>query len=744
MKMKYFQVFILIFLFLSNLFGEGNWKRISPNPLFTFPYSASVADGYAFFLCRNHYLTIIKNGGRTLQAFKFSSSNETGTLRFQQISFADSLTGILYYPGDGVLRTTDGGQTWQEIFPPEKYFYVCHLRPSGRGWLLGNNEAYRTEDAGVTWTPITDSTLFQYGEFSRLFSLDDNNLWLATSATSTEPGAILHSTDGGTTWEVLNTGLPSDSLHQLVFNDIKIRPSGLGFVIGELQYNLRHTSLILRTTDFGASWSVDSSQSSIFQHILTPSDSIWILYREGFIDGGAQLISRDKGITWSLDILSHYGTLKAPVYIPDTQTIILFNIYRYYRSKDFGQNYTPITYERDLYISYFAIDSNAPADSQLIIAGNYFSPYFLISPDGGLSWRRDSLLSSIYNISFTDVSIASGTIYAIWDEFVIIKSTDGGHTWNSAYIPGGYWLKKIKALDSEQVIVSGHNQLGYGLFFSSNGGARWNFTPLDSRFSLNSIEPINNHTWYAAGNHPFETLLIGGIYQIWDRGYFWRLVSVEFENGIIHFQMVSPTTGFASNQYSFYKTSDGWKTWEITFTGDDSLPLSGFCFQDSLHGIIQKGNDFYLTADGGITWEHWDSQFPSSSQVKKIAYTKRGDIILITNSYDLFMYTEDNHTPEIPSVPRKDAQARGYQLYPNQPNPFNALTKIRYKIHDDALVDVSIYNLLGQKVSTLVHEWQSAGEHEISFDARNLSSGIYLYILRVNDFQQVRKMILLK
>jgi hypothetical protein len=83
-------------------------------------------------------------------------------------------------------------------------------------------------------------------------------------------------------------------------------------------------------------------------------------------------------------------------------------------------------------------------------------------------------------------------------------------------------------------------------------------------------------------------------------------------------------------------------------------------------------------------------------------------------------------------------------LAQNYPNPFNPSTAIRYQLSASSNVDLSIYNLLGQKVATLVSKRQVIGNYTVEFNGKNLSSGIYLYILKTDTWQDVRKMVLLK
>jgi hypothetical protein len=85
-----------------------------------------------------------------------------------------------------------------------------------------------------------------------------------------------------------------------------------------------------------------------------------------------------------------------------------------------------------------------------------------------------------------------------------------------------------------------------------------------------------------------------------------------------------------------------------------------------------------------------------------------------------------------------------FELNQNYPNPFNPKTIINYKLPNSNDVDLSIYNLLGQKVATLVLEKQTAGFQEVEWDASEMPSGIYYYRISAGNFHDVKKMILLK
>jgi len=85
-----------------------------------------------------------------------------------------------------------------------------------------------------------------------------------------------------------------------------------------------------------------------------------------------------------------------------------------------------------------------------------------------------------------------------------------------------------------------------------------------------------------------------------------------------------------------------------------------------------------------------------------------------------------------------------FTLEQNYPNPFNPSTSIKYSIPENGFVTLDVYNLLGEKVASLVNSVQEAGRYEINFDASNLASGIYIYSLKSGSFNSVKKMLLMK
>ena len=96
------------------------------------------------------------------------------------------------------------------------------------------------------------------------------------------------------------------------------------------------------------------------------------------------------------------------------------------------------------------------------------------------------------------------------------------------------------------------------------------------------------------------------------------------------------------------------------------------------------------------------------------------------------------------SVEDEKKSIREYYLQQNYPNPFNPSTKINFGLETPGNVEITVYNILGNKVATLLNGYKTAGNHSVTFDASKFSSGVYFYRIVTNNFVQTRKMILEK
>ncbi len=113
-------------------------------------------------------------------------------------------------------------------------------------------------------------------------------------------------------------------------------------------------------------------------------------------------------------------------------------------------------------------------------------------------------------------------------------------------------------------------------------------------------------------------------------------------------------------------------------------------------------------------------------------------------SYRLKQIDNDGQFEYSKSIEVEFGTPKKFELSQNYPNPFNPTTTIRFDIPEPSNVKLTLFNILGQEIKTLVNEFKESGIHTINFDASELNSGMYIYKLESGSFTQTRKMTLIK
>ena len=102
------------------------------------------------------------------------------------------------------------------------------------------------------------------------------------------------------------------------------------------------------------------------------------------------------------------------------------------------------------------------------------------------------------------------------------------------------------------------------------------------------------------------------------------------------------------------------------------------------------------------------------------------------------------HTKTATGMADRTPHPKTFRLYQNYPNPFNPSTSITYDLPRAAEVQLDLFNVLGQKVLTLVNGRQQAGRHSVNAQLQGFASGVYYYRLKAGSFVSVKRMILMK
>ena len=196
---------------------------------------------------------------------------------------------------------------------------------------------------------------------------------------------------------------------------------------------------------------------------------------------------------------------------------------------------------------------------------------------------------------------------------------------------------------------------------------------------------------------------------------------------------------FATFQYSFshdfgasdipggMTTSDGWHKMKVEVQTIDESTTSFNCYFD---GELLAGCP--IIDDGGHQMD--------SGQYGLFSFQQGSPLNGYFDNFsktDIVTDVEEKHLVST-SMPE------GYALEQNYPNPFNPSTVINYSIPESGLVTLKVFNVLGQEVAELVNDVKSAGTYSASFDASELTTGIYVYTIHVDNYTDTKKMMLVK
>jgi len=283
-----------------------------------------------------------------------------------------------------------------------------------------------------------------------------------------------------------------------------------------------------------------------------------------------------------------------------------------------------------------------------------------------------------------------------------------------------------------------------------NGDTLWTKTfKCAGRMGGNSVRQISDGGYIISGN---SKSLGAGSSDLWlirtdDSGdSLWTKAFAEAGNDA------------GSGDNSVQQTSDGGfiivgkKLIKTDMNGDTlwTKPFGGNSVQQTIDGgYIIAGTELIKTnINGDILWakSFGDSYFDIGRSVQQ---TSDGGFI-VTGSTETESLERNisliRFAPEITLIDVNTCLAgRDYHLLQNYPNPFNPTTTISYQLSQPGEVELSIYNLLGQKVAILVKERQQAGYYSTAWDASGYPSGVYIYQIKTNTgFNRSIKLLLLK
>ena len=319
--------------------------------------------------------------------------------------------------------------------------------------------------------------------------------------------------------------------------------------------------------------------------------------------------------------------------------------------------------------------------------------------------------------------------YAVGNVGMIIRTTDGGSNWIQLFWVG----PTLVSVSFPPQDTIGYCVGDYGAFGRICGTTVTNISGLAGTiYSVNCpVDP--NNAWIAGGQHIYYYNGSNIIEQASPGGYYTSIYFVDNSYGWVagsHGVIAHTTQGGHSFSWAAQPNP----------AQNPLVQLNDIFFLNKNEGWVVGYHNIVLhTTNEGTNWSVVDIGATVQELLLGIYFTSSTNGYIVGNGGQVFKYTEIIGIAPIQGILPDD-----YTLFQNYPNPFNPKTTIEFDIPKAEFTRLIIYDVLGREVATLVNEELKAGRYEVNWTTGNFSSGIYYFRLKAEDYQETRKMLLIK
>lgn len=417
----------------------------------------------------------------------------------------------------------------------------------------------------------------------------------------------------------------------------------------------------------------------------------------------------------------------------------------------------------------------------------------LYTTNGGQNWisknYENGELDDLKSVHFLDENIGwiVGHKWTNGDSVnaIALKTIDSGNNWTSFNIASGAYIWSGAILNENEIYAVGDETWGSGIIIKTiNGGVNWTTQSIISLEWVISISFINPETGWVVGPN-------GVLLKTVDGGNNWNQQSY-IAGALYDVFFLDENIGWISGT-KIWNTNDGGDNWEIQLNTDGII--SSITFIDSLYGwSVGNGGQIFHTTNGGAPPPSPPQNLTAITDLERIilnwSVNVEGDIshykifrndinepetalyidsvahpnttytdwdILLDSTYYYWVSAVDTNGYESElslnieltvtltivaqtsnSLPTK------YKLHNNYPNPFNPVTTFSYQLPRYSFLNLSIYNIAGQLVETLVNEYKDMGSYSVIWNASDIGSGLYFYRIKAGEYTETKKCVILK
>ncbi|HOX77894.1 MAG TPA: YCF48-related protein [Bacteroidales bacterium] len=643
--------------------------------------------------------------------------------------------------GGNIIRSSDAGSTWVKEFE-QTFLYLYNVDTKGIGGpayaVGGDGTILETLNGGTTWNKresgvftYLNDVCFQaimhgvyatgwYGIILRkedepgaefeimnerpvhfmmgLDFIDKNTGWAVGGKEvddDTEEGVIMHTSDGGATWEVQKT--LAEPMMAVDFINAQE-----GWAIGDY-------GKILHTLNGGQTW---TSQTSPITGLMTSvffinEEEGWIVSRDNW---GEIVHTTNGGSTWTLQPEYSLNPLNDVFFInPDTGWAVGMDT-TVMRTLDGGQTW--LNCDVDVYGNPYMRSVQFTDEMKGVAVGT--GGAILMSNDGGAHWQeiQTGFSDLLQSVCFVDPlnGWASGT------DGNVLRTIDGGYTWFKQYTGMHRYITAVCFVDPLCGWIAGEGGAVKG---TTNGGFwnepgvfhnKWMEKPIQDNAETKDTINVKVLNFREAG---YELV---GVELMLDSILHPRISDLEISlthDGITAVPVSHPA-GPGANILWMRLKDDATKQ-----IADGAAPYSGDYKPQTLLGIFNG-----LDPDGEWILTIGDNQAGSTGMLKAWG---------VKPLFDRKVGIEDPVTPGKPDE---------IILLQNVPNPFSGITRISWTSEVAGRTILKIYDNQGRELETLVDEFKPKGEYSVEFNGSHFSPGVYCYRLQVGDVVLTRKCII--
>ncbi len=688
-----------------------------------------------------------------------------------------------------LFRSTDNGDNWNYVNNSNLVEVIAYANIGNTLFVATQSKGvFRSTDNGVSWVK-PDSNLSNYSLYD--LAAIGNNLYACSVNNAINYGGIFLSTNFGDSWVRLGSVKLYNSFHVLA-------------VIGTKIFAGTESNGIYISNDYGKSWITygDSFRYNIIYSLAVDST----IKNSPILYAGTQngvYTSMDYGKSWAKSgsqsnsfPINSLSVVKKD----DGNTVILAGAFQFgiMISTDRGENWYRDNSGRMISTGTdFAVKPGANGGS-IIFSSDYYSIYR--SSDYGSSWIQigKGIKNSVPVNLFVHKNVSGGSdLYASDKKTGIFLSTNEGEDWSSisSQLQSQYLKSRLLNISKDGLKIYaagyGYYDIPERVYLSTNMGSSWNQIQ-DQSISICKLVADGDN--FIATAPPLGINLLTNDCRNFT--YLGLKDSSCYYLAILNKDGVKYILSCSFDPYNtLYCSSNNGTSWTSTrmprcqekdFLETDGTDLYASIWVPSSY----YSSEVFLSTDLGNTWKSTNLSLdyykaicflavPGVNNTNQILVgTENGVFLLnkdktgwtpfgltgqivntlaLNNNY-IFAGVDSKNIGEnnggVWKRPLKDVTTSickqpfeltaKLKLSQNYPNPFNPTTIIEFVIPKESYVTLKVFNILGEEVATLAERVLPAGTHSVAFNAARLPSGIYAYKIQTENFEQVKKMMLIK